>query len=126
MNLACLVAELAFDPKPQRRAMADRQGAVVHAVGEDGLRMEGVDQVDALVVGRAAEIVGAVQDDVARVRLQAPWSSTALSGTPVHLPMALQPSTQSWRVICVREGMARRSASESDWGASTRPSTASR
>jgi hypothetical protein len=49
-----------------------------------------------------------------------------LSGTPAHLPIALQPSTQSWRVICVRAGMARSSASESDSGVATSPSTASR
>src|ERR1700712_569007 len=34
------------------------------------------------------------------------------SCTPVHLPMALQPSTQSWRGIWVREGSFFRSASE--------------
>jgi hypothetical protein len=50
--------------------VADRQDGVVHAVGEDRLRVEGIDQIDALVIGRAAEVVGAVQDDVARVRRQ--------------------------------------------------------
>ena len=33
----------------------------------------------------------------------------------------LQPSTQSWRVICVRDGSARKSASENLAGRSTRP-----
>ena len=30
-------------------------------------------------------------------------SSTRLSGTPVHWPMAVQPSSQVCRVICVRD-----------------------
>src|ERR1700719_324085 len=37
--------------------------------------------------------------------------------------MQLQPSTQSWRVIWVRDGMARRSARENSIGFSTRPLT---
>ena len=48
------------------------------------------------------------------------------SGTPFHLPMQLQPSTQSCRVICVRDGNARRTASENCAGVSTRPPTLSR
>ena len=43
----------------------------VHAPGEDRLRMEGVDQVDALVIGLVAEPVGAVEDDVSGARAQA-------------------------------------------------------
>src|SRR3954471_12411439 len=43
--------------------------------------------------------------------------------TPFHLPIALQPSTQSWRVICVRGGSARNCASENCIGVFTRPST---
>src|SRR5689334_3909319 len=46
------------------------------------------------------------------------------SGTPVHLPMALHPSTQSWRVICVLEGISRIDASEKRLGAATSPSIA--
>jgi hypothetical protein len=42
-----LVAELPFHPQPQRGAVADRKRDVVETMGEDGLRMESVDQVDA-------------------------------------------------------------------------------
>ena len=71
-----LVAELPLDPQAQRRAMRDRQRLVVHVVGEDRLRMEGVLQVDALVIAAGAverllERIGAGEDDVARVRLRA-------------------------------------------------------
>ena len=71
-----LVAELALDPQPQRRAVLDGQGREVHLVGEDGLRMKGVDEVDRLVivagvVERLLERVGAEEGDVARLRLQA-------------------------------------------------------
>ncbi|MEJ0040912.1 MAG: GNAT family N-acetyltransferase [Rhizomicrobium sp.] len=45
------------------------------------------------------------------------------SGAPVHSPMQLQPSTQSWRVIWVRGGNLRISASDSLSGFSTRPPT---
>src|SRR4051794_26427764 len=43
-----LVAELALDAQAQRRAVGDLEVAVVERPGEDGLGMEGVDQVDAL------------------------------------------------------------------------------
>src|SRR5579872_3910393 len=45
-----LIAELALDPEPQWRAMLDRQARAVHVIGEDRLRMEGVDEIDALVI----------------------------------------------------------------------------
>src|SRR3546814_7984034 len=48
------------------------------------------------------------------------------SWTPVHCPIALHPSTQSWRVICVRCGIARMSAIDSDSGRATRPETLTR
>ena len=51
--------------------------------------------------------------------------SSADSCAPFHWPMQLQPSTQSWRVICEREGSARKSASERLIGLSTRPPTSS-
>jgi hypothetical protein len=71
-----LVAELAFDPQPERRAMRHGQGRAVHLVGQDGLRMVGVDQVDALVVaaigpGGLVQGVVAVEHKVARLGLQA-------------------------------------------------------
>ena len=55
--------------------------------------MEGVDQVDALVVAaravqRLLQVVGAVEDDVARARASGPArSSSGPSGAPVHLPI---------------------------------------
>ena len=45
------------------------------------------------------------------------------SGAPVHFPIALQPSTQSWRVICVRWGKAFNCASVRLSERSTRPVT---
>ena len=53
-------------------------------------------------------------------------SSTGASRAPVHLAMADQPSTQSWRVTWLRDGRARRAARSRDRGRSTRPSTTSR
>ena len=45
-------------------------------------------------------------------RCQAPMRSRkARKGTPPHLPMALQPSTQTWRVICEACGSSLRRAS---------------
>ncbi len=65
-----LVAELALDPEAERRAVADLERAVVHRPGEQGLRVEGVDQIEALIIRDAVEIVGAVEDDEARLRPQ--------------------------------------------------------
>ena len=88
--------------------------------------MEGVDEIDAFVIGRAAE-----SRRRSGRRRSAPAgfsvaSSEAPSGTPVHLPIALQPSTQSWRVIWVRAGMRAQLGERKARGRSTRPSTASR
>src|SRR3989338_8486085 len=47
------------------------------------------------------------------------------STTPFHLAMALQPSTQSWRVIWVRAGSALISSSEKLLGSFTSPATSS-
>src|SRR5215510_9813381 len=45
-ELHALVAELLLDAQPDRRAVADRQLAPIHAVGQDGLRMQRIDHVD--------------------------------------------------------------------------------
>ena len=70
-----LVAELPLDAQPERRAVRNRQRLIVHLVGEDGLRVEGVNQRDRLVisvllVAGIEQIVGAIEHDVARVRLE--------------------------------------------------------
>ena len=62
-----LVAELPFDPQPQRGAVADRKRPVVEAMGKNGLRVESVDQIDAFVilsgaVKRLFQNVGAMED----------------------------------------------------------------
>src|SRR5262245_3589502 len=44
-----LVAELALDAEPERRAMRNWQRRAVHVVGEDGLRMEGVFETDRFI-----------------------------------------------------------------------------
>ena len=52
-------------------------------------------------------------------------SSTAESGTPVHWPIAVQPSSHVCRVIWVRGVNCFRSASENARGRATLPSTGS-
>src|SRR5215469_3634765 len=56
------VAQLPFDPQPERSPMRHRQGRVVHLVGEQGLRVEGILQPDALV------ILGCIEGGAQRVR----------------------------------------------------------
>ena len=79
-------------------------------------------------VERLLERVGAEEGDDSAPRGFRPAAveQRARAARPVHLPMQLQPSTQSWRVICVRDGRARSSASDSCIGLSTRPPTSSR
>ena len=82
--------------------------------------MIGVDEIDGLVIMRARRIeavavhrVEAAEQHIAGLRLRARRApAAAAAARPVHWPMALQPSTQSCRVICVRDGRARSSASE--------------
>src|SRR5205085_3522665 len=62
-----LVAELALDPEPERRAIGNGEQLVVHPPGEDRLRVEGVDQVDALIIRPLAIAIQAMEDDVARL-----------------------------------------------------------
>src|SRR4029078_5678588 len=69
-----LVTELALDAEPERRTMRNWQRRTVHVVGEEGLRMKGVFQPDrfvifAVIVAGLAKIVGAIEHDVARIRL---------------------------------------------------------
>src|SRR6185437_1271554 len=70
-----LVAELALEPEPQGGAVLDLERRVVHLVGEDRLRMKGVDEPDRLVVAagvveRLLERVGAEEGDVSRLALE--------------------------------------------------------
>src|SRR6202451_2242437 len=67
-----LVAELALDPEPQRRAVPDFERLVIHLVSKDGLRMKRVDEPDRLVIAarivhRFLERIGAEEGDVARL-----------------------------------------------------------
>src|SRR5262249_39573168 len=63
-----LVTELRLDAQSQRRAVVDGQRAIVQFVREDRLWVNGVDQVDAFVVGVAVVVgVHAAKDDVFRV-----------------------------------------------------------
>ena len=83
--LRLLVAELPFDPEAQWCAMPDREVLSVHGIGEDGLRMEGVDQVDALVVTAAAiegpfQFVRAIKHRVSRRCLQPGGCENAAEG----------------------------------------------
>jgi DHA2 family lincomycin resistance protein-like MFS transporter len=67
-----LVPELALDAHTQRSAVLDRQHLSVQLVRQDRLRVQGIFQVDALVVllRSAPHRVRTVKNDVARVRLQ--------------------------------------------------------
>lgn len=49
-----LVSELPYDPGPERRAVAGAEKLIVHALGEDRLRVIGVLKIDALIIGRAS------------------------------------------------------------------------
>src|SRR3981081_1317052 len=64
-----LVAELAFDAETQRCTMWHRQHLTVHLIGHDGLRMKRVNEIDTLVIERIQQLVGAMENDVARVGL---------------------------------------------------------
>src|SRR5216683_2431202 len=68
--LRVLVANLHFHAKAERRTVADRQLLAIHSVSEDGLRVERVLQVYALVVVLAVKIdlVQAMEYGVARIR----------------------------------------------------------
>ena len=46
--LHALVAHLPLNPQPHRRAVLRREITPVHAVGEEGLRVQRVEQVDAV------------------------------------------------------------------------------
>src|SRR5579863_695422 len=69
------IAELPFHPQPQRRPVLNGERRAVEVVGEDRLRMEGVDEVVSFVimpgaVERLLEFVGAEKGDVARPGLE--------------------------------------------------------
>ena len=68
-----LVAELPFDTQAKRGAVRNTERLAVEVVGQDRLRVEAVNQVDALVihVGAAAIVVSAMHDREACVGLEA-------------------------------------------------------
>src|SRR5262249_54303501 len=82
-----LVAQLALHAKTKRGAVGPGQGLIVHVVGEDGLLVAGVLEIQALVVFLPAlpERVEAVDDDVARPRLDA--DGVQQRGQPHALPL---------------------------------------
>ncbi len=124
-----LVAELPLDAEPQRRAVRDGKRLVVHLVGENGLRRGRRRRARSTrnICRPRCRCFRAHRRNRRRCSARSGFSrarsSSAPSGTPFHLPMQLQPSTQSCRVIWVRDGMARSSASDSSSGVSTRPPT---
>src|SRR6185369_2141364 len=62
-----LVAQLTLDPQPDRRAVRYRQRLVVQLVGQNCLRMVGIFEIDALVVGAGAIVlhrIRAVEYDI--------------------------------------------------------------
>ena len=65
-----LVAELPFDPQAQRRAVGDRKQPAVHSPGQNGLRVEGIDEVDAFIIRVRPEAVGLGLTAYINVRLE--------------------------------------------------------
>ncbi len=62
-----LVTELPFDPQPQGGTISDGERGIVETMRKNGLRMERVDEIDALVilpgaVERLFQNVGAMED----------------------------------------------------------------
>ena len=117
--LGLLVAELALDPQPQRRAVGDVERA------RRSWRRRGWSAGGRRRPGRGSRSTAGAcaarpappgcrrsrSTDVAcACGFRPATSSSGPSWPPVHSPMQLQPSTQSWRVIWVRAGRARSSA----------------
>ena len=105
--------------EPAHRAR--REGTPVHPVREDRLRMQRVEQIDAV-----NPVVVQVEHDEPGTGENAGRIKNRLSGTPVHWPIAVQPSSHVWRVTCVRGGSPFNWSSVNDRGAATRPSTDNR
>ena len=66
-----LVAKLPLDAQANGRAVGDRQRLVIEFIGEDGLLVIGVDAIDAPVLEVPPEPIRAMEDEVARLRLEA-------------------------------------------------------
>src|SRR5437868_11907217 len=66
-----LVAELALDAEAQRGAVGDRQKMAVQPPGDQRLRMEGINQVNALVIRLVAEPIGTMKHDIFGATAQA-------------------------------------------------------
>ncbi len=69
------VPQLPLDPEAQGSAVADAEVLAVHLVGKDGLRVNRIDGIDALVIAAATieclfEFVGTMQHDGTRRWLQ--------------------------------------------------------
>jgi len=60
------VSQLAFDPEPQRCAVADGQEFIVERPCHHRLRMARVDHVDAFIIRPAAQRIGTVKHQIAR------------------------------------------------------------
>ena len=124
-----LVAERPLDPHADRRAIAHRQRLVVEPVGEDRLRVVGVDQVGTLVIELPAPTArrpccrSSDRPTKRAAGFDPAWSRIGPSRVPVHLAMQLQPSTQSCRVTWLCAGMLRSSSSEKLSSFSTSPVT---
>src|SRR5271170_2700090 len=67
--LRVFVSQLTLDSKPQRRAVGDRQPFAVQVIGEDRLRMKGVDEINTFVVGICTHLqnVRTIKYDITRI-----------------------------------------------------------
>jgi hypothetical protein len=102
-----LVAQLPLDAQAQRRAVAVASGR--RSCSRRGWSGDGRRRSGRCFRNRACRRnhVGAVEHDVARDRLRVRRDQAAAPAAFLSTsPIALHPSTQSCRVICVRAGMA--------------------
>src|SRR5262249_47428251 len=124
-----LVAKLTLNAQPQRRAVGNVQHLVIHVVGQDGLRMHCFRDIDAFVVLglwiAESHRIGTIEHQMRACGSKRTRRRSSPSGAPFFFPIQPQPSTRSCGVICVRDGSARRSASENFAGRSTSPPTSS-
>ena len=89
-----LEAELGRDAQLERIAVFRREDLVGNLEGEKRLRMQRRGHVDAGIVA-----VGAFEADIFGASMSAPMRCRKVrNGTPLHLPIMLQPSTQTCRV----------------------------
>ena len=65
-----LIAQLAFDPEPQRRAVGYGQGLSVQLMRQYGLRLKAIQQIDAFIIGPSSQTVSTMKNQKPRAGVQ--------------------------------------------------------